>query len=89
MPTRSLARWTPPLRWDVETLGRLDRDGRIAWEPGAFPPAGPCMLVLWTPGAVPQFRLARGALRREGARWRFDAPAVAADGAFIVLVEPS
>lgn len=84
--TPPLWRFARGLPLEVETLGSMDAEGRIAWGPGILPPEGPCVLALWRPGARPQFVAARGALRREGRAWRFEgAPLVPGE---VVLVVP-
>lgn len=71
--TPPLARFVPPLPWDVHALGRLHGDGRIEWEPGVLPPEGPGRLVLWRPDARPQFASVRGRVSRAGRAWRLEA----------------
>ena len=81
-----LARFAAPSPYEVETLGRVTASGRVVWEGPVLPAAGPCVLVVWRPGARPQFVAARGALAREGRAWRFTGDEVGAG--FVVLVLP-
>lgn len=76
--TVSLRRFLPPrpLPLEVRPLARLV-DGRFFLETSAFlPPEGPCLLVLWRPGEVPQFTHAAGRLARASHGWRFEGAAV-------------
>lgn len=85
VPTPSLSRFAE-LPWEVRPLGEL-RDGAVVWAEGVWPPSGACGLVLWRPGARPQFVWARGRLWREGRVWRFSGAAVAA-WVVLVVAEP-
>ena len=81
-----LSRFAVASPCEVETLGRLAPDGGVAWEGPVLPAAGPCVLVVWRPGARPQFVASRGALAREGRAWRFSGHDAGAG--FVVLVLP-
>lgn len=83
--TPPLSRFPPPLPWEVLPLGRLLADGRVAWEPGAWPPEGACRLVVWRPDARPQFWALEGRLR--ASPWRFEG-ALPGREAWVVLVLP-